>query len=391
MKTICMLSDMHPLQDDRIYWKEAVSLKNNGYHIIHIGFGNESFDRDTAEGIRLISLRKKSFSNNIFLHKIIKMVLFIDPYKEMMKRIMEVKADAYHIHDLKVNRIGKRILRLPWNPKVIYDVHEDYGEIIRYHFNKNFLIRIFASAYAGITDRCEKRRTGNYDQYIHVTGHIQRNFFKRNPGVPSEIIFNYSDLTPAAEKEKKYDVVYSGLMSPNRGIIEILKAVSIVRMHYPGITFLFIGKFNSTFFQDQFLEMIKTLKVEENVKLQEFVGHNQMAEFYKESRIGLCTLHPAEHFIHSIPIKIFEYMTFGIPVIGSNFGEIEKYIRENDCGIPVDPLDPREIATALLKILGDEGLFSRFSRNGAEAAIKKFHWRNEEKKLINIYKNLFRN
>lgn len=388
-----MLSDMHPLFDDRIYWKEALSLKKFGYNVIHIGFDKENKDFISAEGIRIIAIKKRVFNNNILLHKLIKTMLFDDPHREMMNKIVEVKADAYHIHDLKVNKLGRKIRKLPWKPKIIYDIHEDYGEIMRYYYSKKQFMNFFLLFHAFIMEWKEKNRTKDYDYYIHVTEHIQDKFKRKNSLVKSELIINYSNFetdNPTSFREKKYDIIYSGLISKNRGVLEIIKSVEEVKKIVPSIKALFLGGFNSIVFENLFWSTIKQLKLQNTIDYHSYINHNEIVDLYRQSKIGICTLHPAKHFIYSIPIKIFEYMTFGLPVISSNFGYILKYIIESNSGIPVDPLNPKEISRAIEKLLTDKKLYNKFSENGIIAIKTKYNWKTEETKLLNIYNNLLK-
>jgi hypothetical protein len=54
-----MLSCTHQAKDDRIYWKESLSLQRNGYQLTHIATGANDSDTVSQEGIRLIEVKKK--------------------------------------------------------------------------------------------------------------------------------------------------------------------------------------------------------------------------------------------------------------------------------------------------------------------------------------------
>ena len=83
--------------------------------------------------------------------------------------------------------------------------------------------------------------------------------------------------------------------------------------------------------------------------------------------------------------EIFEYMNYGLPIVGSNFGHINDYIKKENIGIAVNPEEPKEIAGAILKILNNHELFRKYSNNGIAAVDKKYRWDFMEKKLIDIY------
>ena len=88
----------------------------------------------------------------------------------------------------------------------------------------------------------------------------------------------------------------------------------------------------------------------------------------------------------SMPIKIFEYMAFGLPVIGSNFGHMKDYIEKDACGIAVAPNDAEAISTAIIRLLTNKDLYSKYSENGRAAAQSKYRWELEFEKLLGHYK-----
>ncbi len=54
-----------------------------------------------------------------------------ETFEEIFNIAKDLKCNVYHFHDLYLNLIGKRLKRLPFKPKVIYDVHESYIDLIR--------------------------------------------------------------------------------------------------------------------------------------------------------------------------------------------------------------------------------------------------------------------
>ncbi|MFM1913059.1 MAG: hypothetical protein RIR51_897, partial [Bacteroidota bacterium] len=99
------------------------------------------------------------------------------------------------------------------------------------------------------------------------------------------------------------------------------------------------------------------------------------------------SLLPKPQFIQSSPNKLYEYMLAGLPVICSNFPSFKKIIDLNQCGISVDPTDPKSIANGILKLKEMPNL-EELGMNGKLSVLNSFNWGIEEKKLINFYQNL---
>ncbi len=105
---------------------------------------------------------------------------------------------------------------------------------------------------------------------------------------------------------------------------------------------------------------------------------------------GLVTLHPIINYIDALPVKMFEYMVAGIPVIASNFPLWRGIIEGNQCGLCVDPLNPSEIAKAIDYILTHPAEAQRMGENGLRAVKEKYNWDIEEKKLLALYGQLLK-
>ena len=111
-------------------------------------------------------------------------------------------------------------------------------------------------------------------------------------------------------------------------------------------------------------------------------------ELSKHCKVGLALLKPVGNYIESLPTKMFEYMSIGLPVIASNFNLWESIINDFNCGICVDPEDSCEIAEAINYIFNNPEIAKRMGNNGQKAVSQYFNWANEEGKLFNCYDKL---
>ena len=98
-------------------------------------------------------------------------------------------------------------------------------------------------------------------------------------------------------------------------------------------------------------EDFSKLKGWAHVSVLGFLDRTGVRELLGRVRAGLVLLHPLPRYQVALPVKLFEYMASGIPVIASDFPLWHRIIENVGCGILVDPLDSGAIANAMAYIL----------------------------------------
>ena len=85
---------------------------------------------------------------------------------------------------------------------------------------------------------------------------------------------------------------------------------------------------------------------------------------------------------------ILSQYTEKYPFIPSNSPTWRRIVEGEQCGICVDPLNPEEIADAIIWLLDNQKEAERMGLRGRRAVEEKYDWGQEEKKLLKIYLNL---
>lgn len=364
MIKVCHISTAHTAKDVRIFYKECKSLAKAGFDVKFIVINGESF---TEDGVEVIGV-PCNFSGRLSR--------FTKATREAYKKALEIDARIYHFHDPEFLPFASKLIKK--GKKVIYDAHEDLPRQIlsKYYIPK--LIRKLISFFVEIYENsvCKK-----LTYIITATPEIENRFKKINPH--SVAINNYPLIEELEglknDVQKENSVCYIGGISRIRGAKEMILAM---KNQKPRLTIA--GGFSENDLEE---ELIKTPGFE-NVDYIGFANRKKAGQVMLNSIAGLVVFHPEPNHINAQPNKIFEYMSAGIPVIGSDFPLWKQIIEKNNCGICVDPLNPQKIADAIQSLSENPEKAKQMGENGFQKVREKYNWAIEEKKLVDIYNSI---
>src|SRR5258708_22307372 len=172
-------------------------------------------------------------------------------------------------------------------------------------------------------------------------------------------------------------------MSERRGIREILQALALLPPDNPAQMML-AGTFSPAELRTELMRLPGWARV----KYLRVLNRPSVANLLSRVRLGLLVLQPEPNFRNAMPIKLFEYMAAGIPVIASDFPLWRQIIGEAGCGLLVDPQDPQAIARAMEYLLSHDTEAQAMGLRGRQAACQLYNWNSEERVLFKFYSQL---
>jgi len=178
--------------------------------------------------------------------------------------------------------------------------------------------------------------------------------------------------------EKKSEVCYVGGIAEIRGVKELVRAMELVATK---TRLNLVGEFS----EDCVRNEVATYPGWSKVNTTGVLGRQEVRNVLARSVAGVVTLHPTPNYLDSLPIKMFEYMSAGLPVVASNFDLWKDIVEKNECGLCVDPMNPQAIAAAIDFLVSNPTEAERMGENGRQAVFTLYNWAAEEKKLLNFY------
>ncbi len=296
-------------------------------------------------------------------------------YREALRQ----RADVYHFHNTELMPVGW-LLKLH-GKRVLYDVREDTPADIRDRF---WVPRWARPAIAWAVDIAERVTGQMLDGIVAATPHIGGRF----PSSKTVIVQNFP-LTdeafpvPLPYGERPPLVLYSGTIMAERGVVELIDAMGLLpetlqaRLALGGV------------FEPAELEQAARKKP--GWRRTDYIGWQDRAgllDLLAKARVGALPLLPAANNLDAQPIKLFEYMLAGLPLVASDLPRIGEIVREAHCGILVEPGQPQAMADAIQWLLEHPADAKAMGERGRKAILQTYNWSSQEQLLLQMYRRV---
>lgn len=367
---VCVMTSAHPPSDVRIFHKQCKSLARAGYEVILVAPADASGRCDGVE-VRHVDRSDSRLRRILFTTRAV------------YRAARDARAEVYHFHDPELIPAGL-LLRLR-GKQVIYDIHEDLPRTFSY---KPYIPKWLVGILESLVDFSEKIFARGFSALIAASPEIAARF-RSHPRVA--VVQNYPrleefqvDRASAPRSRKSGYVVYVGLrITRARGAEEMVRAMGLLPDNIP-VRLKLVGTIEPP-------ELLAQLQSLDGWKRTDYLGpldREGVADVLRGASVGLVVLHPEPNYLLAHPVKLFEYMCAGIPVIASDFPVCRQVVQPSGCGLLVDPQNPREIASAIDFLCCDPQRAAEMGSRGREAVLTRYNWSAEERILLELYRRL---
>ncbi len=185
------------------------------------------------------------------------------------------------------------------------------------------------------------------------------------------------------EKAKKMripgEVVYVGQLYPWKGVKTLVAGMK----HLPGVNLTVVGG-GSKKEKEEIEKLVDTLDLKDRVKLTGFLPYEEALRYMTGAKVLVLPLEdePISRYFTS-PLKLFEYMAAGIPIVASGLPTIREILSEGETALFTAPGDEMTLAASIEKFLKDDSLARKLGNN-AFALSKEYSWEKRAERIMDF-------
>lgn len=369
---VCHVCNGHTADDSRVFHRTCCELAKAGYevHLIARGKGETAY---TERGVVIHPLPEPGGRWQRYTRA-----------SHVAQLAADLKPDLFHVHEPDL--LGSVIAGAGSRP-VVYDVHESFLDMLA---ESTWLPTWIKPLARTAWDCWERRLVRRCAGVVTVTETIAKRYAAIHPNV--RIVANY----PAWENIGNLgcDVrdgrtcVIAGALNQDRGLSQAIEALAILRQRDLKVRLTLAGPTVSSDYLKSLWDLAESLGVREQVEYHGILSKEGALLFQGKADIGLVIYQPLLYCINSLPNKLVECMSLGLPVVFSNFPNYREIAEKTGAGIMVDPTKPEQIADAIESLVRDPDGACRMGEAGKAAVRDRFNWQAESTKLLDLYRQL---
>jgi len=179
---------------------------------------------------------------------------------------------------------------------------------------------------------------------------------------------------------------FTGSLKPWHGIQNLLEAFRQIRETLLSPRLLIVGDGPLRSWIEGFAE---GARLTDDIIITGWTDHRELPGLIKRMDVTVAPYPDIEGFYFS-PLKLFEYLAVGRPIVASAVGQVAQIVTDSKDGLLSRPGDRAHLADCIFKLLYDKDLQTRIGAAAAKTA-HNFSWRGNAEKVIDIAKTIAAN
>lgn len=190
-----------------------------------------------------------------------------------------------------------------------------------------------------------------------------------------------SEFLNVTRRGKGSYLLYVGQLYPWKGVEVLVRALP----YLPGERAVIVGGS-----EEQIVPLRRLAESEDVADRILFAGtvpHAQVRGYLENARVAVLPNLDSGVSRFTSPLKLFEYMAAGVPIVASDIASLREILREGENAVLARPGDSEALASGIRSLLEDADLTVRISQRAREAAVN-YTWDARARKIIGVLDRL---
>jgi glycosyltransferase involved in cell wall biosynthesis len=178
---------------------------------------------------------------------------------------------------------------------------------------------------------------------------------------------------------------FVGGLRPWHGVEALPALLDRLVSRYPGLRLVIVGDGP---LRGELEHELRERGLARSAVLTGSLPHEEVAALIHQFDVALAPYSRPDHDFYFSPLKLFEYMACGVPVVAAALGQIEEVVRDGETGLLYPPGQQDALLAACERLLSDPDLRRRLGRMAAKEIHNHYTWDRNSERVIELARHL---
>ena len=179
-------------------------------------------------------------------------------------------------------------------------------------------------------------------------------------------------------------LAYAGHLYPGKGVEILLHAVALL----PGVRAVIIGGYPNDADLAKMRALARELILDDRVEFTGQVEPQRVSTLLEAADLLILPVTGARSFtLYTSPMKLFEYMALGKPIVASDLPAIREVLCDGENAVLVEPDSPTRLASGVRRVL-DDRVFAERIAHGAFDDAAQYSWEQRAERLERLFREI---
>lgn len=185
--------------------------------------------------------------------------------------------------------------------------------------------------------------------------------------------------------DTKFQILFLGVLIKRKGVEDLIRAVSLLKENKKlgNLHFVIAGTGAE---EEHLKKMANEQQVEQWIEFAGWTDGSMKEKYLKESQVLVLP-----SYNEGLPIAVLEAISYGLPIIASDVGDVAAAVKNGQNGFLFQPGDIQELSEKIVLLSSDKDTYTKMSDESKKIAHEEFSDEKYFEQIRNCYQGALKN